>query len=572
MTRRPRLHVSPCNNNKAPAAAANDDWKVDRRNLLVGLGGVYGYGALNPLLASADPINGPDISSCGPADLPDNVDKLTNCCPPVPAGIVDFDKLRQPPRSAPLRVRRAAHLVAKDEAYMDKFTKAVELMKALPDDDPRSFLNQAKIHCAYCCGAYDQAGFPDLELQVHFSWLFHPFHRCYLYFFERILGKLIDDPTFAMPFWNWDHPDGMQMPSIYIADQNSPLYDRFRNSKHMPPNIVDFDYGIGSDSSILDAQQLMSQNLTIMYRQLVSLGPTARMFLGSPYRAGDDPGPGLGSLESVPHGSIHAWTGDPSQPNGEDMGSFYTSGRDIIFHAHHGNIDRMWEIWKTLGGRRQNFSDPDWLDSSLLFYDENAQMVRIKVRDCLDTRDLGYVYQDVEIPWLNSRPTPRASNNRVLRKAKKFAADAGTDTPAAADKVFPRRLDKVVRATVRRPTRGKHKRNNEEEEEEEILVIEGVEVEKDVYVKFDVLVNEEDEAMATPKHTEFCGSFVSVPHGGDHHHHKQQKMIKTEMRLTITELLEDLNAENDDQILVTLVPKTGCEGVKIGGLKIVFDS
>ncbi|RAL39428.1 hypothetical protein DM860_002961 [Cuscuta australis] len=78
--------------------------------------------------------------------------------------------------------------------------------------------------------------------------------------------------------------------------------------------------------------------------------------------------------------------------------------------------------------------------------------------------------------------------------------------------------------------------------------------------------------MATPKHTEFCGSFVSVPHGGDHHHQQQQKMIKTEMRLTITELLEDLNAENDDQILVTLVPKTGCEGVKIGGLKIVFDS
>ncbi|VFQ89013.1 unnamed protein product [Cuscuta campestris] len=511
MTRRPRLHVSSsCNNNKAPAAAANDDdWKFDRRNLLVGLGGMYGYGALNPLLASADPINGPDISSCGPADLPDNVDKLTNCCPPMPARIVDFNQLRRPQQSAaPMRVRRAAHLVAKDEAYMAKFTRAVELMKALPDNDPRSFLNQANIHCAYCCGAYDQAGFPDLELQVHSSWLFYPFHRCYLYFFERILGKLIDDPTFAVPFWNWDHPDGMQMPSIYIADQNSPLYDRFRNPKHMPPNIVDFNYGTGSDdSSVLDAQQLMSQNLTIMYRQLVSLGPTARMFLGSPYRAGDGPGPGAGSLESVPHASIHFWTGDPSQPDGEDMGSFYSAGRDIIFHAHHGNIDRMWEIWKTLGGRRRNFSDPDWLDSSLLFYDENAQMVRIKVRDCLDTRNLGYVYQDVEIPWLNSRPTPRASNNRVMRKGKKF----------------------------------------------------------------DVLVNEEDEAMATPKHTEFCGSFVSVPHGS-HHHMQEQKIIKTEMRLTITELLEDLNAEYDDQILVTLVPKTGCEGVKIGGLKIVFDS
>ncbi|MFS7947023.1 putative catechol oxidase [Helianthus anomalus] len=43
-------------------------------------------------------------------------------------------------------------------------------------------------------------GFPDIEIQIHNSWLFFPFHRWYLYFYERILGKLINDPTFALPF------------------------------------------------------------------------------------------------------------------------------------------------------------------------------------------------------------------------------------------------------------------------------------------------------------------------------------------------------------------------------------
>ncbi|EMS64469.1 Polyphenol oxidase, chloroplastic [Triticum urartu] len=88
-------------------------------------------------------------------------------------------------------------------------------MKQLPADDPRSFEQQWHVHCAYCDAAYDQVGFPDLELQIHNCWLFFPWHRFYLYFHERILGKLIGDDTFALPFWNWDAPAGMTLPAIY---------------------------------------------------------------------------------------------------------------------------------------------------------------------------------------------------------------------------------------------------------------------------------------------------------------------------------------------------------------------
>ncbi|XP_073281590.1 aureusidin synthase-like, partial [Primulina huaijiensis] len=156
----------------------------------------------------------------------------------------------------------------------------------------------------------------------------------------------------------------------------------------------------------------------------------------------------------------------------------YSAGRDPIFFAHHSNIDRMWSIWKTLGGRRQDIKDRDYLDASLLFYDENAQMVRVKVRDCLDSTKLGYVYQDVEIPWLESRPKPKVSS--VLRKLKKLVKAKAADVPGPKE-VLPAKLDKVLKVLVKRPK--KRRSRKDKDEQEEILVIKGIELDRDVYAK-----------------------------------------------------------------------------------------
>ncbi|MCD9646840.1 hypothetical protein HAX54_037036 [Datura stramonium] len=170
--------------------------------MLLGSGGLYGASTLvgGRPFAFAAPVDRPDVTKCGSADLRPGAAPV-NCCPPPTGNIIDF---QLPPPSTTLRIRPAAHS-----------------MKQLPDDDPRSFKQQANVRCAYCDGAYDQLGFPNLELQVHSSWLFFPFHRCYLYFFERILGSLINDPIFVMPFLNWDHPDGMRIPAMY-ANPSSP--------------------------------------------------------------------------------------------------------------------------------------------------------------------------------------------------------------------------------------------------------------------------------------------------------------------------------------------------------------
>lgn len=530
--------------------------KLDRRDvLLVGLGGLYGVSNLSSSdpFAFAAPVSTPDISKCGKADT-----TTDNCCPPKSTNIINF---KLPPSNSSLRVRPAAHLA--DDAYIAKYSKAIELMKALPADDPRSFMNQANVHCAYCDGAYDQVGFPNLDLQIHNSWLFFPFHRYYLYFYEKILGKLIDDPTFALPFWNWDSPPGMQMPPMF-AKPNSPLYDKLRNANHQPPTLLDLDYNETDDDQTTTKKDQISSNLTIMYRQMVSNGKTSKLFLGSPYRAGDEPEPGSGSIENTPHNPVHLWCGDNTQPNLENMGNFYSAGRDPIFFAHHSNIDRMWTIWRTLGGKRTNFTEPDWLDSAFLFYDENANLVRVKVRDCLDTKNLGYVYQDVEIPWQNSKPSPRNLAKKRVAKAFGVAQAAELKRKLIPRNVFPIVLDRVISTVVLRPKKSRSKK--EKEEEEEVLVVDNIEFERDARVKFDVYINEDEDGMPIgPDNSEFAGSFVNVPHK-----HKHGKKMKTSLRLGLTDLLEDLGAEDDDSVIVTLVPKFGKGLARIGGIKIDF--
>ena len=86
-------------------------------------------------------------------------------------------------------------------------------------------------------------------------------------------------------------------------------------------------------------------------------------------------------------------------------------------------------------------------------------------------------------------------------------------------------------------------------------------------MKFDVYVNDEDDSPSRPDKTEFAGSFVNVPH-----RHNHTKKMNTSLNLGITELLEDLDAEDDDGVVVTLVPRFGKGLATIGGIKIEFVS
>ncbi|CAN0897883.1 Polyphenol oxidase, chloroplastic [Linum grandiflorum] len=540
----------------------NEKTPTTRRDLLIGMGGMYGVGSMsseNPA-AFADPVPHPDFAKCNTSFIPQSGEDR-ECCPPFTGqNIVDF-KLPSP--LEPIRIRPAAHSV--DKSYVRKYERAIQLMKSLPDDDPRSFKQQANVHCAYCNYAYEQTGFENIPIQIHASWLFFPFHRFYLHFFERILGKLIDDPTFALPYWNWDSPPGMSMPAMF-TDPKSPLHNPLRNPDHYPPFLLDLNW-TGIDAMV-PPEELYKSNLSLMHTQMVSGATKASLFLGSALKAGEEAlSTGEGTIERTVHGIVHVWAGDRTQPHFEDMGNFYSAGRDPMFYCHHTNVDRMWDLWKTLGPDRKDPTDPDWLEASFLFYDEDKNLVRCKVKDCVDSRKMNFDYQKVPIPWLRTKITPKT---KITVVANAF----GTEKSASAASIphkreltllssFPVVLNKTISVMVPRP---KKSRNAiEKVNEEEILVVEGIELDRGEMAKFDVAINDEDDgAPAGPQDTEFAGTFVNVPH-------KEKAgapTCKTSMKVGITSLLEDLDVDDDDTIIVTLTPKVG--EVKIGGLKIDY--
>ena len=132
---------------------------------------------------------------------------------------------------------------------------------------------------------------------------------------------------------------------------------------------------------------------------------------------------------------------------------------------------------------------------------------------------------------------------------------------------FPITLDEAASVAVRRPVAAKRS-EAEKASREEVLVIDGIEVDRDVAAKFDVFVNAEDHAAVGSGGRELAGSFVNVPHRHGHGHGKKGRGIKTTLRLALNEQLEDLKAEDDESVEVTLVPRQGKGKVKVGGVRI----
>ncbi|XP_073156381.1 polyphenol oxidase I, chloroplastic-like [Henckelia pumila] len=522
-------------NQNVEGPAASKVKKVDRRNVLLGLGGGL-YGAAANLVAtppaSANPVQPPQLDKCGTAiDLITGKPIEDNCCPPISQTIIDY----QIPPVPQMKMRPSAHRVSPE--YISKYNLAIERMKALPADDPRSFMQQANIHCAYCNTAYFQAGQDSIKLQVHNSWLFFPFHRWYLYFYERILGKLIDDLTFALPFWNWDNPKGMSMPPMFL-DPNSAIYDAKRNPDHIKPSAV-VDLGMTNNT---DPLQVVANNLTIMYTEMIRGNSTANDFMGKPYLQGTPPEPGPGSSERGSHTAIHVWVG-------QDMGNFYTAGRDPLFYCHHANVDRMWTLWQyflpSTKVPNKKITDPDFLDSSFLFYDENAQLVRVTVKDCLDNLKMGFEYERIDLPWLDYRPPPQTSKAKISRVAS---------TAPKAETLFPLKLDKIVRFQVSKTKKGKA---------DESLVLENITLDTSKFLKFDVFVNDEDDNPGELDKAAYAGTYAQVPHKTD------STSATTSIQLKLTDLYEDMDVADDDFIVVTLVPRHEGPGVTIGGIKII---
>lgn len=253
-----------------------------------------------------------------------------------------------------IRPRRPASTLSSSE--ITKLKDAYAAMRALDTsdpNDPRGFQRQANIHCWMC-----SEGGPSLA--VHYSWKFFTWHRAYLYFHERILGKLINDTEFRLPYWDWDVASHRKIPGAYTSPNNNtnPL---FNSTRFMSPTDELPDEDVGED--VMDAAMEAD---------------TFAEFGGT---ASDN-----GIPEVAPHGSVHVDVGG-------DMGAFETAGKDPVFYAHHSNIDKMWSDWNKASSTHTNPTDPAFLNMTWNFFDENKVWRSITAAQVLNHENqLRYTY------------------------------------------------------------------------------------------------------------------------------------------------------------------------------------
>ncbi|KAK1439685.1 hypothetical protein QVD17_05505 [Tagetes erecta] len=317
----------------------------------------------------------------------------------------------------------------------------------------------------------------------------------------------------------------MRIPEMFVPEtingKPNSLYDFYRNANHIKERIVDLDFG-GKDKDISDEVQ-KACNLSTVYRDLVRNGADTISFFGGEYVAGDSPvgnsDPSVSSVESGSHTAVHRW--------------------DLRLPGH------------------VEPTEPDWLNASYVFYDENEELVRVYNKDSVDLGKLKYNYIENSrevFPWLKSRPGKRS-------KSLQFES---TEDVKTVDQIkFPVRLNKILKVRVKRPA--VNRSEEDKEKANEVLLIKGIKYDGDKFVKFDVFVNDKlkDGEVKTPCDPEYAGGFAQIPHND-----MKSMFMTSSARFGLNELLEDTNTEGEEYATVTLVPRTGGEKLIVGQIKI----
>jgi hypothetical protein len=211
---------------------------------------------------------------------------------------------------------------------------------------------------------------------------FFGWHRMYLYYFERVLRWAANDPTLTLPYWDYTNPAETALPDAF-QDPKSPLYDWRRSEAlneglaTLNPQVTDIDGPLTTDTNFLQYE---------------------------------------GDIEGGVHGNVHCSVGQTCPI--ALMGLVGVAANDPIFYEHHANIDRMWSCWQHAHPKE---APGDWQNQQFTFVDERGTKVTRPVKDFLDTKALGYVYD----------------NESKCTRTATLQAAAQTSGPKQLEQAFP---------------------------------------------------------------------------------------------------------------------------------------
>jgi tyrosinase len=426
-------------------------------------------------------------------------------------------------------IRRSVTGLASSSPILTAYRTAIAAMKALPSSDRRNWTNQARIHNDYC---------------PHGNWLFLPWHRAYLLYFERICRNLSGMADFALPYWNWSVT--RRVPAPFWSGQ---LLDRNR---------------IATASSVADSGAVGAPVLGSI------LSETNFQIFGSgsiPATAGQRTRSTYGRLEGTPHNYIHGFIGG-------DMGNFM-SPLDPIFWLHHTMIERCWVNWNFDRGHA-NPSDPGWLNREFTeFCDENGNPVRVTVAETLGYPATYYRYDDVG-PGAAGVGAAAADSSAVQNEALREArSGANVNLEVVRQFTAPQpAVAEIDRPTaIRIPVDPQALRTAGERT---LLVLEGVSLNHTEDFSVRVFINKPDATANTPpEDPHFAGAFAFFDHQATdaNHDHGDGNFV-----LDVSDVMKRLGIEGGaieaDVVLVPFPgrqPRTRALTISATELRVVKD-
>lgn len=251
--------------------------------------------------------------------------------------------------AAPLRFRRNAGQLTSGQ--LETLRNAFSKLYDIPDD--RGYEHFAGIH---------GLPLPISCENAHGTPYFLPWHRAYLYFFERALRDRL--PSAGLVWWDWETAPGAasRLPKAYLrASANggsNPLYSAKvsklaleqgrRGGLVVGPKTRREPEGRTGLPSVEEVEDVLAR------RQFVDFSA---------------------ALEQL-HGRVHEWVGG-------HMSMIPFAAFDPVFWAHHTMCDRIWQLWQL---RHPGQGPPDRL------LDEALPPFRMTVRQTLSVTALGYDY------------------------------------------------------------------------------------------------------------------------------------------------------------------------------------
>jgi tyrosinase len=295
----------------------------------------------------------------------------------------------------------------------DSIKRGIQVMMNLNEMDSRGYMYQANIH-----GWSNHIG--NESMSDKYSWhkcqhghyLFLPWHRMYLYYFERILRQAANDSELTIPYW--DYLDGIPEPFRIPSNESNPLYKGNRchavnDGTALPRNIVDYEAAL--DKIHFTANKVDNDPLCA-HDSFGGVRSNKHKFEGE----------GFGALETLPHNQIHLYLGG-------FVADSCKASQDPIFWLHHTQIDRLWETWLSLSEGRQNpTNEKEWMVQNFNFFDESGARTNIRVVDVLYTEEqLNYRYDKLAPTSHQRREEPRKIRIKRPSKAILFAALKSTE-------------------------------------------------------------------------------------------------------------------------------------------------